>query len=315
MTPRASLFALLVIGCAAPAAAELPQPVRAMIDAAIATGDARTAQTVVTIARQTNPEDVAEIDALWNAFVTRQSELAAAQEVSRQEALRNAGLFDNWSGRGQIGAFQSTGNSDMTGVTVALALQRTGIDWEHRLRATADYQRSNGRTSREQYLVAWEPRYQIGEDLFAFGLAQYDSDRFQGFSSRYSLSGGLGYRLIDSSSARLDLKAGPAWRQVEYVDGSGYSSFGALAGVDFSWQLAKPLRLTQNADLVTDAGGSAVTYIDSNNVSIVATTGLEAAINSRLTTRVSYTIDYDSNPPPRAVSTDTLSRFTLVYAF
>ena len=33
----------------------------------------------------------------------------------------------------------------------AVALQRTGIDWEHRVRATADYQRSNGRTSREKY--------------------------------------------------------------------------------------------------------------------------------------------------------------------
>jgi putative salt-induced outer membrane protein len=30
---------------------------------------------------------------------------------------------------------------------------------------------------------------------------------------------------------------------------------------------------------------------------------------------LSYTIDYDSNPPPGAVSTDTLSRFTLVYDF
>jgi putative salt-induced outer membrane protein len=233
----------------------------------------------------------------------------------RQEALRNAGLFDNWSGRGQIGAFLSTGNSDNTGVSVAVALQRTGIDWEHRLRATADYQRSNGRTSREQYLVAWEPRYQVSKDLFTFGLAQYDSDRFQGFSSRYSLSGGLGYKVIDSSSAQLSVKAGPAWRKVEYVDGSGYSSFGALAGLDFSWQFAKPLRFTQNADLVTDAGGSAVTYIDSNNISVVATTGIEATISSRLTTRLSYTIDYDSNPPPRTVSTDTLSRFTLVYAF
>ena len=53
----------------------------------------------------------------------------------------------------------------------------------------------------------------------------------------------------------------------------------------------------------------------SNNVSIVASTGLEIRISDRLTTRLSYTIDYDSNPPPRAVSTDTLSRFTLVYAF
>src|SRR5690349_20197824 len=100
MASRLPLLAALLIGCAAPAAAELPQPVRAMIDAAIATGDQRTAQIVVGIARQTNPDDLAEIDALWSAFVASQNELSAAREASRQEALRNAGLFDNWSGRG-----------------------------------------------------------------------------------------------------------------------------------------------------------------------------------------------------------------------
>lgn len=306
---------LLLAASASPAIAELPQPVRAMIDAAIATGDAGKVQTVIEIARQTNPDDVAEIDALHRAFLARQGELAAAEAARREQEIRTAGVLENWSGRGQIGAFLSTGNSDNTGVAVALALQRTGIDWEHRLRSTLDYQRSNGRTSREQYLIAWEPRYQVSDGLFAFGLAQYESDRFQGFSSRYSLSGGVGYKVIDSRAAQLSLKAGPAWRQVEFIDGGGYSSLGALAGLDFAWQLARPLKLTQNADLVADSGGTAVAYIDSNNTSIVATTGLEAAINSRLTTRLSYTIDYDSNPPPNTVSTDTLSRFTLVYDF
>lgn len=307
--------ALPLAACAAPAAAELPQPVRAMIEAAIATGDAGKVQTVAEIARQTNPADVAEIDALQSAFLARQAELAAAQQASQQEALRTAGLMRNWSGRGQIGAFLTTGNSDNTGVSLAIALQRTGIDWEHRLRATADYQRSNGRTSREQYLVAWEPRFQVSDNLFAYGLAQYESDRFQGFSSRYSLSGGLGYKAIDSSTAQLSLKAGPAWRKVDFINGTGYDSLGALAGFDFSWQFARQLRLTQNADLVADSGGTAVVTIDSNNVSVLATTGLEATISSRLTTRLSYTIDYDSNPPTGSVSTDTLSRFTLVYGF
>jgi putative salt-induced outer membrane protein len=315
MGSRVPLLAVLLTGWAAPAVAELPQPVREMIDAAIATGDVRTVQTVVAIARQTNPDDAAEIDALWRAFVVRQNELAAAQQASREEALRNARFFQNWGGRGQIGAFLTTGNSDNAGVAAAIALRRQGIDWEHRLRATVDYQRANGRTSREQYLVAWEPHYQISEDLFAYGLAQYDSDRFQGLSSRYALSGGLGYQLIDSRAVQLELKAGPAWRNVEFVDGTGYESLGALAGFEFSWQIARRLRFTQNADLVADSGGSAVAYIDSNNVSIVATAGLEARISDRLTTRLSYTIDYDSNPPPRAVSTDTLPRFTLVYDF
>jgi putative salt-induced outer membrane protein len=315
MALRVSLIALPLLGLAAPAAAELPQPVRAMIEAAIATGDTGKVQTVVEIARQTNPADVAEIDALQSAFLAKQAEIAAAQQASKQEQLRSAGLIENWSGRGQIGAFQSSGNSDNVGVSISLALERTGIDWQHRLRASADFQRSNGQTSREQYLAAWEPRYQIGKTLFAYALGQYESDRFQGFSSRYSLSGGLGYKVIDSSTAQLAVKAGPAWRQVVYLNGTGYSSLGALAGFDFSWQFAQPLRLTQNADLVADGGGSAVAQIDSRNTSIVLTTGLEARISDRLTTRLSYMIDYDSNPPAGAVSTDTLSRFTLVYGF
>jgi putative salt-induced outer membrane protein len=306
---------LLLAACAAPASAELPQPVRAMIEAAIATGDPAKVRTVVDIAKQTNPDDVAEIDALDGAFQTKQREIAAAEKARKEEEIRSAGLFDNWSGRGQIGAFQSTGNSSNVGVTLALSLARTGIDWQHRLKANVDYQRSNGRTSREQYLLAYEPRFQINSGLFAYGLAQYERDRFQGFSSRYSVSGGLGYKVIDSKAAQLSLQAGPAWRRVDFLDGTSDSSLGALAGLDFDWQFAKSLKFTQDANFVADGGGAATVLIDSNNTSILLTSGLEAKVSDRLTTRLSYTFDYDSNPPLGAVSTDTLTRFTLVYGF
>ena len=308
-------FVLLPAAFAAPAAAELPQPVRAMIEAAVATGDAAKVRTVVEIARQTNPDDVAEIDALDSAFQARQQELAAAEKVRKEEQIRTAGLLRNWGGRGQIGAFQSSGNSEDIGVTLSLALERTGIDWQHRLRATVDYQRSNGRTSREQYLAAYEPRYQIDSNLFGYALAQYESDRFQGFSSRYSLSGGLGYKLIDDSAAQLSVKAGPSWRLIELLDGTSQSSLGALAGLDFDWRLAKQLKFTQDANMVADAGGAATVFIDSSSTSVLLTSGLEATISDGLTTRLSYTVDYDSNPPAGAVSTDTLTRFTLVYGF
>src|SRR5690606_20223756 len=98
-------------------------------------------------------------------------------------------------------------------------------------------------------------------------------------------------------------------------DGTSDSSFGALAGLDFDWQLARSLKLTQDANLVADTGGAATVFVDSNSTSVLLTTGLEAKISSSLSTRFSYTIDYDSNPPRNAVSTDTLSRFTLVYDF
>lgn len=315
MASRIPLLALCLAISAAPASAELPEPVRAMLEAAIARGDPAKVAAVVEVARETNPEDAAEIDALHRAFLARQAELAAAEQARKEEQIRTAGVFENWKGRGQLGAFRTTGNTDNTGATLSLALTRTGIDWEHRLRATADYQRSNGRTSREQFLVSYEPRYEIDDDLFVYGLGQYERDRFRGFSSRYSVSGGLGYKLIDSGSAQLSVKAGPSWRQVVMLDGTNESSFGGLAGLDFDWQLARNLKLTQDANLVADTGGAATVIIDSTSTSVLLTTGLEARLSRSLSTRFSYTVDYDSNPPANAVSTDTLSRFTLVYDF
>ena len=304
---RAPLLALFIASFAVPASA--------MTDAAIATGDAAKVAAVVEVAKQTNPADAEEIDGLHNAFLSEQREIAAAEKARKEEEIRTASLFENWSGRGQVGAFHTSGNSDNTGVTLSLALNRSGIDWTHRLRATADYQRSNGRTSREQLLVAYEPRYQIRQDLFGYALAQYESDRFQGFDSRYSVSGGLGYKLIDSKTAQLSVKAGPSWRRVDYLDGTSDNAFGALAGMDFDWQLADRLKLTQDANLVADTGGSAAIFVDSTSTSVLLTTGLEAKVSDALSTRLSYSVDYDSNPPSGAVSTDTQSRFTLVYGF
>jgi putative salt-induced outer membrane protein len=315
MSLRAAPIALALILTAAPAAAALPEPVGAMIEAAIATGDPAKVRTVVDIAKQTYPEDAAEIDALQSAFAAGQREIAAAEQARKDAELRSAGLFDNWSGRGQVGAFQSSGNSNNVGVTLSLALDRSGVDWQHRLKATADYQRSNGRTSREQYLASYEPRYQVNGDLFSYALAQYERDRFQGFSSRYSLSGGLGYQLLDGDALKLTVKAGPSWRSVDYLDGTDESSFGGLAGMDFDWQIARSLKLTQDANMVADSGGEATVIVDSISTSVLATTGLEAKVSDGLTTRLSYTVDYNSNPPVGAVSTDTLTRFTLVYGF
>jgi len=300
---------------ATPVHAQLAQPVRDMIEAAIATGDADTAKAVVDVARTTNPQDVAEIDAMFGNFQSAQAEEAAAAAAAEELAVREAGLFDNWSGEGQIGFFQSSGNTDSMGLTAQIALNREGINWEHKFRAAADFRRNNGATDREQFMAVYEPRYQINDRLFAYALGQYERDRFQGFSGRYSFSGGLGYRVIDNDALRLSVKAGPAWRKAQFVNGTSESNIAALAGLDFDWRISNRIKLTQDTNAVADAGGSAVAIVDSNNVTLNFVTGLEGKISDSLTARLSYTVEYDSNPPAGAVSTDTLTRFTLVYGF
>ena len=300
---------------AAPAAAELPQPVRAMIEAAIATGKTETVTTVAEIARTANPADIAEIDALIRPFTVAQAARTTELAAQRLAAARVASQRGKWSGNGQIGGFQSSGNTDTVGVTTAVTLQRLGGDLTHRFRASADYQRANGATSREQFLFSWEPRYQFSPALFVYGLTQFERNRLQGVASRYAVSGGLGYKVVDRGGLSLSVKAGPALRQTNFIGGGSDARIAGLIGLDFDWQISDAIKLTQDTNGTAEAGGQAIAIIDSANTSIDIITGLEASITDKLSARLSYSIEYDSNPPLGAVKTDTLTRFTLIYGF
>lgn len=317
-SPFSATRALIALGMgalASPALAELPPPVRAMVEAAIATGDPAKVDTVISLARQTSPEGGEELDALKAGFDEARRKRAEEQATERERRIRRAGPFQNWSGRGEIGASRTTGNTSNLGLAVGLRLDRKGIDWQHLLNASADFQRSNGRTTSEKYFASWEPRYRLGRRAFAFAISQYERNPFQGFDARYSVSGGIGYRLLDKDDISLSLKAGPAWRRTEFANGGSESSIAGLAGFDFDWTITDRLKFTQDMNMLANAAGSGTVIIDANNTSINLVSGLEAKVSDRLTTRFSYTIDYDSNPPAGATETDTFSRVTLVYGF
>jgi putative salt-induced outer membrane protein len=293
-----------VLLAAAPAHAEIPAPVRAMIDAALESGDETKVRTVIELARQTNPGDAGELDAILMRFESDLAAAAAAEAAQEEAAIRNAGFFENWSGQGELGAFNSTGNAENTGITASVGLTKEGVKWRHKLSGRADYQEANGVTTREQFLAAYELNYRFSDRLYAYGLGQYERDRFQGFSARYSVSGGLGYEVL-TEGPTLSVKAGPAWRRTELVNGATTSNLAGLAALDFDWQIAEFATLTQDASAIVQSGSS--TYISA--------TGLQAAISEALKVRLSYTVEVDSNPPPGAVKTDTLSRITIIYDF
>lgn len=299
----------------APVQAALPQPVRAMIDAAMATGDEAKIRTVIDLARVTNPADATEIDAILAGFETDLAAQRADEAKAKEAQIRSAGLFENWTGKGEFGAFRATGNASDTGITTGLTLNRQGIDWRHKVTARVDYQRSNGVTTREQYLARYEPNVNIADDFYVYALAQYERDQFQGFAGRYAVSGGLGFHALKQDDIQLSVKAGPAYRVTEFVDGRNDNRIAGLVGLDFDWSISDRLKLTQDTNAVAETGGSAIALIDSQNTTLDLITGLNATINSSLSARLSYAVEYNSNPPPGAVQTDTLSRVTLIYDF
>ena len=293
----------------------ISEGVRAMIDAAMKTGDKAKIQTVLALAQEASPEGKAEIKAIekvWRADVAEKGRLASEANTRR---IREAGVFELWKGQGQLGGFQSSGNSNNLGLSAGLNLKRQGLDWSHSIRATADYQRSNGITSREQFLFAYEPQYQIKDELFAYGLAQFERNRVLGFPGRYALSGGIGYQVANSNDVKLSVKAGPALRMTDFESGDSETRLAALFGFDFDWKIADRLTFTQDSNMVAETGSQATVIVDSTRTTLNLITGLDAKVSDRLSSRVTYTVDYDSKPPVGRDTTDTVTRLTLVYGF
>ncbi len=298
----------LAFGAAAfPAVANaaLPEPVLRMIAAAEATGDAAQVAAVHAAARAAFPEDHAELAEHQTRFDGMIEKRREEEVLARQDAIRNAGLFERWDGKGELGALRSTGNSHDTGLTASLSLERTGIEWRHKLAAQADYQRSDGSTTRERFLLSYEPNIDISGRGFVFGLAQAERDRVQGIASRTSISGGLGYRFHDTKRLKLEVKAGPAYRRTDLIDQQDDRYLAGLGALDLDWKFADRISLTQTA----------IAFVQDENSTFTSVTGLTAGIAGGFSTRLSYRVVHETSPADGAERTDTLSRVTLVYDF
>ena len=278
--------------------ASIPPQIKTMVDAAIASGNESEIATIVKYAGNAAPESKEAIAKLVDDWKRKRSEEKTAK-------LQDASFFDLWSGRAELGGYISTGNSDSQGVSASLALTRDGLDWRQKFKAQIDYQRSLGVTSREHYLLAWEPNWKVDDRSYIYGSAQFESDRFLGYTTRYSVSTGAGYSALKGSRLKLDLELGPAYRATSFTDGETERSLAARGSVDFALKLSKGLQLTQNASA----------YFERYNSTVTGTTALNAKVLGPLSAQLSYNVQYESMPPEGRVTTDQISRAGLVYAF
>jgi putative salt-induced outer membrane protein len=278
--------------------AELTPQLRSMLDAAMASGNDGDVDTLAKYIKKASPEDAAQVD---HIIADHRKQIAAA----RQDKLANQTLMQGWKGEGQIGASQSSGNTSTVGISAGLNLSKEGLHWRHKVSALVDYERTDGVTDRNQILAGLESDYKFNARLFAFGSAQYEANRFSGFDTRVSVSGGLGYRVVASPRLTIDLKAGPAWRKTDYIDEPHVNEITGLAAIDALWKATPSLTLSENA----------TTLSGDSNTNVTSLTALSLKINKALSARMSYQATFNSSPPPGYKTTDTLTRFTLVYGF
>lgn len=276
----------------------LPTSVREMMEAAIANGNETDIATVSKIAKQTNPGSADEIQRMVNSWKER-------TKATHDTVIREARFTELWTGRIEAGGFRSTGSTSEIGISANATVTRAGLQWSHKLTASADYRRANGVTSRERYYAGYEPRYEFDPRGFIYGLAQFERDTSIGYDQRYTASVGVGYKLIVSKPLDLSADIGPSVRNANYVTGEQETKAGARGSMALVWRVSPTLTFKQNA-----AG-----YAESGVYSLNSLTAIETKVGSRLSAALSYNVQYESETLLSARDFDTLSRVTLTYDF
>ena len=281
---------------ATPALADpIPPPVAAMIDAAAGPDQLRV---IAEIAKKTNPASAAEIDA-------RVAAIAAAAARTREEQLAAQGALAGWTGNGEVGGFISSGNTSNRGLAIGINVSKETRHWKHAFRGLVDYQEYQGVTSRERYFTGYDGNWKFSPRGFAVLALSFEKDRFSGFTSRFTEALGLGYRLIDGRRVTLALDGGPALRQTQLASGTRQSELAARAALNAKWVVTPAISLTETATYASDQ----------RNSSLLSLSQLTARLNGRLSARMSYQVNNESNPPAGRKTTDTVTRATLVYNF
>ena len=284
---------------------QLPEGVRAMIVAAIATGDAKAVETVIRLAKETHGGAAHEIDRIHEGFRTRLAAAQADEERQQRERLIEANLFEEWKGQVEFGASRATGNTSNLGLYGALGFERAGLRWRHKLTARADIQETNGISSSERLMATWQPFYRFHDRFYVYGITEYEYDPFQGYDDRYTLGGGGGYSFVPAAKAKLDLEGGPAIRHTDLMDSRSVTTLAARASMNFSWAISPTLEFKQNSSV----------YYEPGDTSANALSVIDTRLIGPIKARFSYDIRYESGVPVGAKSVNTQSRATLVYSF
>ncbi|WP_404339151.1 YdiY family protein [Sphingomonas sp. MMS12-HWE2-04] len=292
------LFALPLLLANTAGDPTIPPTIKAMLDAAIQSGNEGEVSTIVKYARAADPASgdmVAKIASDWRSD----------RQKKAQRKIREASFFDLVKGHAELGGYVSSGNTENVGLTGAIELRREAIEWRHKLRLQADYQESLGVVTRERYVAAYEPNWKFDDRAYLYGAAQYESDRFSGFSDRISLSSGVGYSAIKTADLKLDLELGPAFRHTRFVDSTIESNLATRGSLDFGWKLSRGVSITQNASA----------YVQDANSTVSSKSALLARLIGPLSAQFSYSLQYESTPPVGRKTTDTTSRAALVVDF
>ncbi len=211
-----------------------------------------------------------------------------------------------WSGAIELGASQSTGNTEEQDLSTRLSLTYDKKRWRHQGLVEFFLSTEDNDLTENELTVRLETDYRLTERFFGFAAVEYEDDRFSGFDYRVTANPGIGYAVILPKPVSWELRAGPGYR-FSKVAGTGKTETEVIGRAEstFKWDITPTATFTNRLEAVTGEERTTST----------AETALSTRINQALRLKLSFKADHDSNVPAGTEKLDTKTIVSVAYEF
>jgi putative salt-induced outer membrane protein len=262
---------------------------------------------IVDLLREATPQERATIENVAKRlFPAQRPEIDQAVdriEDDEKTAVGEAQFVDGWSGESSLGASYSSGNNNEWSVSATINMERKGPRWEHDVAIDGLIRNNQGVRTEERLNTSYRGRRDFtGSPWFSFGTLQFEHDLRVGIDTRFTETLGVGFQLINRDALKWEASAGPALRQTKFEDGFSESTLAAFVGTELKWEITDTLTFREKMGAV----------MDNSNSSFSSVTSLTTNVYGRLSGRISFELNAETDPSTGNDELDTRTLLSLV---
>ncbi len=223
-----------------------------------------------------------------------------------------------WSGKAELGILSATGNTESKAANAKVDLKHEGAKWFHTLGFAALYSESAEFSTAERYEAGYQLDRKITDRLSWFTGLRGEQDRFSAFAFQATVSTGASYKFIDNPTTKLSGSVGAGYRRartqelvkgdagevIDRIEGDIESEPVAILGSTYEHNFTESTKLTNK--FLAESG--------SDNTAVQNDLALSVNMTQSFALAVGLGVRYNSDPPPLAETTDTLTTVNLVYS-
>ena len=214
---------------------------------------------------------------------------------------------NGFSGTGELGFSNNTGNTENTALYAALKLNYAKNNYEFKSLTETNYKSEDGKRTEERYLLDLQNNFFYNEEksFYSFLGLRLEQNRFEDIELDTTLSAGLGKVLYKSEVAKLSGELGAGYQSTDFktknIDSE--SQVVAIAKINYTHKINEQVGFEQD---LTFTNGSERKKYESNSA-------LKVKVATKANLKLSYKVRHNDTPAANTKKTDTQTLITLTY--